>query len=451
MENELDIKDLIMALWRKKWLILIITVISFIISFLLFGGSSKTLNNEENLKYSETDFIFSRMNRTILVNNTVETTEKLEISNQVLSSLKKIVTSRDFLENAISDLQLSKDINIEKLQDNINILSNSDVITLIIGSENKELALKLPEKIINEIKNKAEILFEIKNVIIVDETKIVNVDKIKKIEKEIAETSLNDSSIPEVKILPSEKNGSSDKKKIILITAIGFIATCGIIVVIELFDTSIKSEEFLEKITNLKVLGRIPNISNLNQEEMFKILRVNLKECNTILVTSPEKGDGKSFVALNLAKAYEKLGKKVILIDLVKNSSDMVKKHDDKGLTDYLISNDNSTSNYVLKTSLKNLDILLAGKDLTNQTELLDSYKMKDTLKLLGNLYDIVIIDSSNILESSSTLTMTKLSKYTMLVVSRRKTKIENILKAKKDIEDLGGVIVGVVYNNLDK
>ena len=226
----------------------------------------------------------------------------------------------------------------------------------------------------------------------------------------------------------------------------GFIGVCGVIIIIELFDNSIKNEEYLENITDSKVLSRI-----YNKEEDFKILRVNLNDCKTILVTSPEKDDGKSFVALNLAKSYEKLGKKVVLIDLVKNSSELVKKHDGKGLSDYLKSNDNSTSNYVSKTTLKNLDILFAGKDVSDLPELLESYKMKDTLKLLENLYDIVIIDSGNILESASTITMSKLSKYTILVVSERKTKIQNIVKAKNDIEDIGGRLIGVVYNSIRK
>ena len=159
----------------------------------------------------------------------------------------------------------------------------------------------------------------------------------------------------------------------------------------------------------------------------------------------------KSYISLNLAKAYEKLRKKVVLIDLVNNSSELVKKHDGKGLSDYLKSGDNSTSNYVAKTSLKNLDILFAGKDVIDLPELLESYKMKDTLKLLENLYDVVIIDSEDVLESASSLTMSKISRYTMLVVLERKTKVENIIKAKNNIEDVGGKVIGVVYNTIKK
>ena len=228
----------------------------------------------------------------------------------------------------------------------------------------------------------------------------------------------------------------------------GFVLSCGIVVLIELFDNSIKNEEYLEKITGLKTLVRLRK-SDVNVENKFKILRVNLNECRKILVTSPQKNDGKSFVASNLAESYAKLGKKVLLIDLNKNYNENIKDYNGNGLIEYLESNENSTSNYISSTNIKNLDILLAGKDLTNQAELLESYKMKDTFKLLENLYDVLIIDSSNVLESASTLTVAKLVKYSILVVSERKTKAKNIIRAKNDIEDIGGELIGTVYNNI--
>ena len=187
---------------------------------------------------------------------------------------------------------------------------------------------------------------------------------------------------------------------------------------------------------------------DFNLDEKFKLLRVNIGEYRSILITSAQKGEGKSFVSLNLAKSYVKLGKKVILIDLNNNSSDIVKNYNGNGLIEYLESNENSTANYVTETNIKNLDVLLAGKDITNQEELLESYKMKDTLKLLENLYDVVIIDSNNAIESASTLVISKIAKSTILVVSEEQTKIVNIFKSKGNIEAVGGNIIGTIYNN---
>ena len=48
MEQEIDIKDLILALWRRKLIILIVTIISFVIGFLLFGKSGKNVASNSN-------------------------------------------------------------------------------------------------------------------------------------------------------------------------------------------------------------------------------------------------------------------------------------------------------------------------------------------------------------------------------------------------------------------
>lgn len=227
----------------------------------------------------------------------------------------------------------------------------------------------------------------------------------------------------------------------------GFVLSCGVIVIINIFDGSVKNEESLEKAIKLRTLVKLQK-NDLNLDDKFKLLRVNIGEHRSILVTSAQKYEGKSFVALNLAKSYAKLGKKVILIDLNNNSSDIVKKYNGNGLIEYLESNENSTTNYVAETNIKNLDVLLSGKDITNQEELLESYKMKDTLKLLENLYDIVIIDSNNAIESASTLVVSKIVKSTVLVVSEEQTKFVNLFKSKGNIEAVGGNIIGTVYNN---
>ena len=452
MEEELDIRDIISALWRQKWLILIVTVISFAFAIMISSEKVDIITTSPNDKknkevsYVESNFMFSRMKKSILVNNVVETTDRLVINDEIIASLRKLATSRDFLKQSINSLGFSETVDLSDLQSNIILFSDSDILTLLVGSENEDFALKLSEKILEELKNKVKILYEIDEIIVIDKPSTLNEDEVKSLEDKLATSTTVSGSAQ--KVIKTSKTFS--KKKVILVTAVGFVAICGIVVVIEIFNNSLKNENTLEKITNLKVLARIPN-SKLNTDERFKMLRVNLNECKAIFVTSPEKYDGKSFVALNLAKAYEKLGKKVILIDLVKNSNELVEKYNGKGLTDYLLSNDNSTSNYVVKTKLKNLDILFAGNDLTNQAELLETYKMKDTLKLLENLYDIVIIDSYNILDSASSLTMAKNIKYTILVFSNRKTKLDNIIKAKNDIEDVGGTVVGTVYNNSEK
>ena len=215
-----------------------------------------------------------------------------------------------------------------------------------------------------------------------------------------------------------------------------------------MFNNSIKDSEQLEKVSGLKNLTTIKN-SKYDSQNDFKLLRVNINECKTILVTSPESKTGKSYVALNLAKSFAKLGKKVLLIDLTKNESNLLKKYDGNGLTDYLDGQDKFVEKYAVETNVKNLSVLLSGKKQENITELLESSKMAEVISTCERLYDVIIIDSENVIESANTLAVAKLSKYSILVCVNRKTKLVNLIKAKNNIEDVGGSVVGTVLNNL--
>jgi MinD-like ATPase involved in chromosome partitioning or flagellar assembly len=72
---------------------------------------------------------------------------------------------------------------------------------------------------------------------------------------------------------------------------------------------------------------------------------------------------------------------------------------------------------------------------------------MQETLSTLERLYDVIIIDSENVVESANTLAIAKIAKYSILVSCERKTKIADIIKAKNNIEDLGGNVIGNVLN----
>lgn len=228
----------------------------------------------------------------------------------------------------------------------------------------------------------------------------------------------------------------------------GFILSSGVIVVLELFNDNIKNAEQLERLSKLKNLTSLKNDKDNNQNE-FRLLRVNIKECKTILITSPEANTGKSYVASNLAKSFASLGKKVLLIDLTKNESNLLKKYDGIGLTDYLDGQDKFVEKYIVETEVKNLSILLSGRKQECITELLEAPKMDETLAMLERLYDVIIIDSENVVDSANTLAVAKIAKYSILVCKNGKTKIPNLIIAKNNIEDVGGNVVGTVLNNI--
>lgn len=202
--------------------------------------------------------------------------------------------------------------------------------------------------------------------------------------------------------------------------------------------------------------------------EAIKSIKTNIlfssvdKELKTILVTSPESGDGKSFIAANLATAFAQDGKKVLVID-----GDMR-----KGRQHEIFGMDNDAtmgySNYILKfreaettgmmsfiqpeiyvkeTRVPGVYLLPAGPTPPNPLELISSDNNRRLLESLKNQYDIVIIDCPPALGLSDALVMTKYSDVNVVTVSNDKTRTDQLESVKKNFEKVNSKITGVVIN----
>lgn len=200
--------------------------------------------------------------------------------------------------------------------------------------------------------------------------------------------------------------------------------------------------------------------------EIFRTLRTNIQFMNTkgklktILVTSTFPGEGKSWVASNLAVTFAQAGKKVVLID-----ADMRKGRQYNifgispipGLSNYLsgIDMDNDErdiidiADYVQDTEVDNLFVMPAGNIPPNPSELLISPQMVDLLEQLKDLCDIVIIDGTPNELVTDSLILTRLVDSTIIVTASKQTKKDNLRRAIQNIQNVGGKIAGVVVNKV--
>ena len=198
--------------------------------------------------------------------------------------------------------------------------------------------------------------------------------------------------------------------------------------------------------------------------EVFRTLRTNIQFMNTkgklktILVTSTFPGEGKSWVASNLAVTFAQAGKKVVLID-----ADMRKGRQYSifgvspipGLSNYLsgIGIDENQEldivDFVQETELDNLFIIPAGNIPPNPSELLISPQMVNLLEELKDLCDIVILDGTPNELVTDSLILTRLVDSTVIVTASKETKKENLKRAIANIQNVGGKIAGVVVNKV--
>lgn len=205
-------------------------------------------------------------------------------------------------------------------------------------------------------------------------------------------------------------------------------------------------------------------IININPKSMFsesiKSIRTNLqfsaidKELKTILLTSPEAGNGKSFVSANLAVAYAQDGKKVLIIDCDLRRGRQheifnVMNQTNGGYSNLILNykDEIKMSRYVVKTEVKNIDLIPTGPTPPNPIELLASKNNEEVIKELRKHYDIIILDCAPILGISDTQVMLKHADANVVVVSSGETAIELLERAKKVFETANSKIDGVIIN----
>lgn len=139
--------------------------------------------------------------------------------------------------------------------------------------------------------------------------------------------------------------------------------------------------------------------------EQFRTLRTNLnfsglnEKNNTLLITSSISGEGKSFVAINLAISITLTGKKVALLemDLRKPKlSNYLNIEVAPGMSNYLVGNAN-VEQIIKPTQFENLFLVTAGTIPPNPTELIGKPQFEELMIRLKSDFDFVIIDTAPI------------------------------------------------------
>lgn len=194
--------------------------------------------------------------------------------------------------------------------------------------------------------------------------------------------------------------------------------------------------------------------------EAIKTIRTNLafssidKELKVILITSPEVGDGKSYISANLAVAYAQEGKKVLLIDADLRKGRQHEIYDvqnpiNTGYSNLILRyNDGmNIDKYIETTHIKNVFLIPTGPTPPNPIELLDSEKNAKFIEKAKDRFDIIILDCPPVIGLSDALVMTKFSDVNIVVVSNKKTKFENLDRTKKIFEQANKKIDGVIIN----
>ena len=379
--------------------------------------------------------------------NTVTQTE-LNLNKSLISTYEKILKSKNVLGQVIKNLNL--DVTEEELDKNVQIEKVDDTQIIKIG-------------VINESAIEAqEILRELSKVFIEEVKQIYKMDNINIVDEASFE------------ITPYNINHARD---IIGFLVIGSVFSVCMIACIYFFDTTIKIEQDIEEFTDVNVIGTVPKYKNKDAEELIvqsnsksvisealKTIRTNISFTKTngnsraILFTSCNSGEGKSWIASNMAVAYAQSNKNVIIVDADMRKGrqhNIFKVKNIKGLSNCLSEiqdkDDYETlKNYIQETQIPKVHIITIGAIPPNPSELLLSSKMRDLIYMLKCIYDIVIIDGTPCNLVSDSIPVSQIADTTILVTESRKTKIEDLKNVIKSIKNANGNIEGVILNKKD-
>ncbi len=217
---------------------------------------------------------------------------------------------------------------------------------------------------------------------------------------------------------------------------IGIVIPSAVVWLMIASDVTMHGRSDLEKNTSMPILGEIPRmgdnvpgkiITGLHSDaplvEAFRILRFSLGfipgDPRVLLTTSSTPAQGKSFVARNMAVILAMAGHKVVMVDGDIRKRTLSKRFAaGQGLTSYLAGDMDDVSAFIRKDGLaKGVDLLPAGPQPPNPTELLMSPRLGEIFAQLRSAYDYVLVDGTPYFSIADASVLDKFADLTLFVV----------------------------------
>ncbi len=249
---------------------------------------------------------------------------------------------------------------------------------------------------------------------------------------------------------------------------VGLVGGVGLAFFFENLDTTLFTTEQIEEAAGSRVVGRIPTLqmgrgSRLNNhvpvEEAFLRLRTNLSQLDhgegvphTLLVTSAQAGEGKSTIAVNLARALAQSGRSVILVDADLRAPVLHRVFNlpnSKGLSTVL-QRKTTLDEAIQHSKIPRVFVLTSGPLTASPGELLGSSEVKSLMQQLANLFGVVVLDSPPFLPVTDAAALAPIVDGVLLVIARGQSRREVVQEASDQIANLGVRSLGVVMNRAD-
>lgn len=427
--EEISLKEIIFLLNKHRKLIIVITIIGL---FLSLGYSLI-----KDYEYESFTTLMLQRPQSEESPEIVNETQELQKEQKFVATCIDILRSRTLYDELIRNLEI-EDLEYKDYQKNVSVYqtSSAPIIRINVKDKDPKLAASIANELSTLFINNAGRYVEIESISLIDKA-----------------------------VVPNEPIEKNTLLSVVIGAILGMMIGVFGSFAFEYFDDTVKTPMDVKNYFDLKVVGAIPYYSPEKsnkkiydkQIDSFRILRTNVKnkindEVKTFAVTSSQQSEGKTHVAINLAKSFAAIGDRVLLVDCnfrhpslfkelnIKNNAGLVEiLKNEADLNDLILNNKVDENLYVISTGeVEDIDIELINSD--NILSFVD--KVKDD-------FDRIIFDTPASGVVSEGLEIASICDETILVIGIDETKIDTVNHTIELLKGVNADIIGVVLNKI--
>lgn len=397
-----------------------------------------------------------------------------KLRSQLQIEMRKLGTDRVIGERkpkSLAELKLEKeDVELQIAISNSNLLSIRDKVNSLKGNVS---TIGSKESAILSLERERESAYK-------DYSSYVE-----KLNEARSKSLINGSGIKVM--ITGQPNSKPEPSKRLIYIALAFIASfclcVGSVLLLEFFDNRLKTPEKFERVAKVKLLGymnqlatKSPDVFHQAKKEggdkgvdqlvnLLRKIRFNIENSGTqvLLISSANKGDGKSFFIKSLAQSISLLGRKTLIIDtnfrsnslskLIIGDRMLQKPSQFKLLNDAQIKEDAKdpdeeySMNIIFPTADRNVDIIGSRRGNESPSEM---FAGRDFVSLINSMrikYDYILLEGPSLNDYSDTKELTQFADSVIAIFSAQKTLVQKDRDSIRYFKSLNGKFLGGVLN----
>jgi polysaccharide biosynthesis transport protein len=286
-----------------------------------------------------------------------------------------------------------------------------------------------------------------------------------------AGVAANNVFIVEKAAVPGSPSSPQLSRALMTSLALGAVAGFGAAYLLEHLDNTVRTSEDLERVTGLTTLGIIPKgVRGKAFEAQLADPRSQISEAcrslctalqfatesglpKTLLISSSAAGEGKSTIAIVIAKHFAMMGLKVLLVDGDLRKPSLHLKlglsNGTPGLSN-LLTGSLSPPEVIQDAGFRNLAFVASGPLPPNAADLVGGARMHSFLSVGMEIFDFIIVDSPPVMGLADGPLLSSMAAATVFVASAGEARIGSIRNAIKRLQFARGCVIGTVFTKYD-